>query len=171
MKLISNACNLLSLLGWTHAFVTDVFEYNAHDPTIAELLMYWVGSAMQLPQTATIPDVSVGYTRWYAMLSHFYFNKYPEPVQNIVTPIRVPNQKVRINFGNVKGSESHWEGKSNGKSHYLFNPVGLIFISLKRRPLLQDSITWPEAISCPACQMTLILQAIRPNIMLHCERV
>ncbi|KAG5715243.1 hypothetical protein E4T56_gene3027 [Termitomyces sp. T112] len=79
--------------GWTHAFVTGVFEYNAHNPTIAELLMYWIGSAMHLDGTSALPN-------------------HPEPVQNLFMPIRIPDQKTRIDYEKVTESESHWDGKS-----------------------------------------------------------
>ncbi|KAJ3817340.1 hypothetical protein F5880DRAFT_1626345 [Lentinula raphanica] len=43
--------------GWTSAFVSGVYEYNHHHPTITECLTYWIASAMRLATTLRCPKV------------------------------------------------------------------------------------------------------------------
>ncbi|KIM85232.1 hypothetical protein PILCRDRAFT_817232 [Piloderma croceum F 1598] len=45
--------------GWTAAFVTPIFEWNFQCPTVLAALTYWTASAMGLPGTWDIPEVSV----------------------------------------------------------------------------------------------------------------
>lgn len=44
-------------LGWTAAFVTPVYAFDAISPSIMEWLMFWVASAMRLKGWRPIPKV------------------------------------------------------------------------------------------------------------------
>ncbi|KAK7467104.1 hypothetical protein VKT23_004164 [Stygiomarasmius scandens] len=77
--------------GWTAAFVTKVYEYNSFEPTIVELLTFWIVSAM-------------------GIASNFQCPKVPEPVH--LPPASVVPSRDVANFVTPAISESNWEGKS-----------------------------------------------------------
>jgi hypothetical protein len=47
----------LGMEGWTSAFVTRVYEYNSFEPTIIELLTFWIAAAMGIASTFQCPKV------------------------------------------------------------------------------------------------------------------
>jgi len=76
--------------GWTAAFVTPVYNFNAVCPTVMEWLTFWVASAMRLKGWRSIPKV-------------------PEPVS--LGPVSIPPAN-NANFATPANSESNWDGKS-----------------------------------------------------------
>jgi hypothetical protein len=48
----------LSSLGWSAAHSTAVFPFDLYSPTILELLVYWLHTAMLLDDTIAMPQVS-----------------------------------------------------------------------------------------------------------------
>ncbi|KAF5365751.1 hypothetical protein D9758_003303 [Tetrapyrgos nigripes] len=76
--------------GWTAAFVTKVYEYNSFEPTIVELLTFWIASAMGI--------------------STFQCPKVPEPVH--LPPAFVTPLGNVAHFEAPAISESNWDGKS-----------------------------------------------------------
>ncbi|KAK7014884.1 microtubule associated protein [Favolaschia claudopus] len=76
--------------GWTAAFVTPVYAFDAVCPTVLEWLTFWVASAMRLRGWRSIPKV-------------------PEPVS--LGPVLIPAIH-NANFATPANSESNWEGKS-----------------------------------------------------------
>lgn len=55
---IASIIEILTLfLGWTAAFVTGVYNFDALRPTVIEWLTFWVASAMRLQGWRTIPKV------------------------------------------------------------------------------------------------------------------
>ncbi|KAJ6547537.1 hypothetical protein B0H19DRAFT_1166187 [Mycena capillaripes] len=76
--------------GWTAAFVTPVYNFDASTPTIIEWLTFWVASAMRLKGWRAIPKV-------------------PEPVS--LGPVSIP-RTGNANFATPANSESNWDGKS-----------------------------------------------------------
>ncbi|KAJ4495558.1 hypothetical protein C8R41DRAFT_762543 [Lentinula lateritia] len=43
--------------GWTAAFISGVYEFNAYSPTITECLTFWIASAMRIATTLRFPKV------------------------------------------------------------------------------------------------------------------
>ncbi|KAF5391435.1 hypothetical protein D9757_001914 [Collybiopsis confluens] len=76
--------------GWTAAFISGVYEYDANSPTILECLTFWIASAMRIARALQFPKV-------------------PEPVH--LPPIQIiPRSRAEIPTPAV--SESNWSGKS-----------------------------------------------------------
>ncbi|KAJ7268216.1 hypothetical protein B0H12DRAFT_97107 [Mycena haematopus] len=48
---------LTFFLDWTIGFVSDVYTFDAHDPSILELLIFWVACAMRLPRRIELPKI------------------------------------------------------------------------------------------------------------------
>ncbi|KAH7889719.1 hypothetical protein F5I97DRAFT_1846643 [Phlebopus sp. FC_14] len=45
--------------GWTASFVSPVFHYDSHGPTVLEVLLFWLVSAMNLPGGWVVPEVRI----------------------------------------------------------------------------------------------------------------
>ncbi|KAH7930801.1 hypothetical protein BV22DRAFT_1109016 [Leucogyrophana mollusca] len=45
--------------GWTAAFVSPVYSYDSHDPSVLEVLIFWFASAMGLPGGWQVPEVRI----------------------------------------------------------------------------------------------------------------
>ncbi|KAJ8594333.1 hypothetical protein M405DRAFT_784805 [Rhizopogon salebrosus TDB-379] len=45
--------------GWTTAFVSPVYSHDSHDPSVLQLLLFWLYSAMELPGGWVVPDVRI----------------------------------------------------------------------------------------------------------------
>ncbi|KAG6832395.1 hypothetical protein H0H92_002663 [Tricholoma furcatifolium] len=82
--------------GWNHAFVSHVFKYDARDPSVVKVLMFWIASSMRMAHTKA--------TRLM-----------PEPITHVFTP---PNMKSSSNVteADIADSESHWTGKDDEAS-------------------------------------------------------
>lgn len=45
--------------GWTAAFVSPVYSHDSHDPSVLQLLLFWLCSAMGLPGGWVVPEVRI----------------------------------------------------------------------------------------------------------------
>ncbi|KAG0707792.1 hypothetical protein DFH29DRAFT_597859 [Suillus ampliporus] len=45
--------------GWTAAFVSPVYSYDSHDPSVLQLLLFWLCSAMGFPGGWVVPEVRI----------------------------------------------------------------------------------------------------------------
>jgi hypothetical protein len=45
--------------GWTAAFVSPVYSHNSHDPSVIQLLLFWLCSAMGLPGGWVVPEIRI----------------------------------------------------------------------------------------------------------------
>ncbi|KAJ3998183.1 hypothetical protein F5050DRAFT_1806143 [Lentinula boryana] len=77
--------------GWTAAFISGVYEYDHHSPTITECLTFWIASAMRIAVTLRYPKV-------------------PEPVH--LPPIQIIARRS-AEIPDPENSESNWDGKSD----------------------------------------------------------
>ncbi|TFK76471.1 hypothetical protein BDN72DRAFT_237532 [Pluteus cervinus] len=77
--------------GWTSVFISTIYPFDLHGPTILECLVYWVASAMHIPGAGELPQVPEPIAHRRPVLMH------PTPV-DIITPA---------------DSESNWDGKSD----------------------------------------------------------
>lgn len=44
--------------GWTTSFVSPLYAFDSHTPTILELLVFWLISAMGYPGGFVVPEIS-----------------------------------------------------------------------------------------------------------------
>lgn len=45
--------------GWTAAFVSPVYSHDSHDPSVLQLLLFWLCSSMGLPGGWVVPEVRI----------------------------------------------------------------------------------------------------------------
>ncbi|KAJ3883433.1 hypothetical protein F5051DRAFT_435091 [Lentinula edodes] len=101
--------------GWTAAFISGVYEFNAYSPTITECLTFWIASAMRIATTLRFPKVceeppnSQTPCTVYDAMAQFPEAAVPEPVH--LPPIQIVARR-RAEIPEPAISESNWDGKS-----------------------------------------------------------